>query len=274
MKHIGIVGAGHVGEVLASRLVRVGHKVKVANSRGPDSLVAFARRTGAEATDIDSISSGVDIIVFAVPMNRIGDLPKAIIQTLPHGAIVLDAGNYYPLRDGAIAAIDDGLPESEWVSRQLGVPVTKAFNNIIASSLATGGRPADDRRRIALPVAGDDPTARAEIMALVEQIGFDAFDAGPLAGSWRQQPGQPAYCTDPTRDELPLLLRRADRTKAPLGRDRAFKIVARLPRDYPARRLVQVSRLFVGLDKAKPANWFALLRLGVTLLRAKEFTPG
>jgi predicted dinucleotide-binding enzyme len=87
MKHIGIIGAGYVGEALASRLVETGHEVKVANSRGRDSLRAFAQRTGAEAVDI-------------------GDLPKTVSQTLPQSAIVVDAGNYWPLRDGAITAID------------------------------------------------------------------------------------------------------------------------------------------------------------------------
>ncbi|MDE1149803.1 MAG: NAD(P)-binding domain-containing protein [Azospirillaceae bacterium] len=267
MKNVGIIGAGHVGEALACRLGETGHAVKVANSRGPDSLGAFAQRTGAEAVDIAGISLGVDVLIIAIPMARIRDLPKTVIATLPRGAIVVDAGNYYPLRDGAIPEIDAGLAESQWVSRTLGVAVTKAFNNIIASRLATGGESEGDPHRIALPVAGDDPRARADIMAIVERLGFGAVDAGPLSESWRQQPGQPAYCTDPTREELPLLLRRADRTKAPQGRDRASRILARLPDHYPADQLVRVSRIFVGLDKTKPRSWLAVLRLGMALLR-------
>lgn len=182
----------------------------------------------------------------------------------------MDASNYYPLRDGAIAAIDDGLPESAWVSRQLGVPVIKAFNNIIAERLATCGRAKGDRHRIALPVAGDDPAARTAIMDLVETLGFSAFDAGAISQSWRQQPGQPAYCTDPTLAELPLLLNRADRNDALRNRDRTARILPRLPDAYPAGELVQVSRLFAGLDLLKPASWFAVLHLGYTLLRSSR----
>lgn len=270
MAQIGIVGAGFVGEALASQLVRTGHHVKVANSRGRDSLKAFAQNTGAEAVDISEISSNLDVLFIAVPMSRIKDLPKAIFQSLPPSAVVVDAGNYYPLRDGAIAAIDDGMVESQWVSQQLGVAVIKAFNNIIASRLTTSGRPQKDRNRIALPVAGDDSKARAGIMAIVEQLGFNANDAGPLSDSWRQQPGQPAYCTDPTSEELPLLLRRADRKKAIEGRDRAFKLLGKLPENYPAAELVRVSRIFVGLDKWKPQAWLAVLRLGFALLRSKR----
>lgn len=266
----GIVGAGHVGEALAGRLVEIGHRVKVANSRGPDSLAALAQRTGAEAVDVAEIARGVDVLIVAIPMARIPDLPKTIFTTLPPGAIVVDAGNYYPLRDGAIAGIEAGLVESEWVARTLGIAVTKAFNNIIASRLATCGKPKGDPRRIALPVAGDDPVARTSIMAIVERLGFSAFDAGPLSESWRQQPGQPAYCTDPTRDELTLLLQRADQSKAPQGRDQASRILARLPADYPADQLVRVSRMFVGLDKAKPGSWLAAFRLGIALLRPRR----
>jgi predicted dinucleotide-binding enzyme len=270
MKNAGIVGAGHVGEALARRLVETGYTVKVANSRGPDTLRTFAQRTGAEAVAIADISLGVDFLMIAIPMARIADLPRTVIATLPPGAIVVDAGNYYPLRDGAIPEIDAGLTESQWVSRQLGVAVGKAFNNIIASILATGGKPEGDPHRIALPVAGDDQKARAAIMLVVERLGFDAVDAGPLSESWRQQPGQPAYCTDPKRDEMPLLLRRADRVKAPHGRDRASKILAKLPDDYPADQLVRVSRIFVGLDKTKPRSWLAVLRLGMTLIRSRR----
>ena len=267
MKNIGIVGAGHVGEALAGLLVKAGYTVKIANSRGPDSLRTFAQRTGAEAVAIADISLGLDVLMIAIPMARIPELPKTVIATLPPGAIVMDAGNYYPLRDGTIPEINAGLTESQWVSRELGVAVAKAFNNIIASILATGGKLAGDPYRIALPVAGDDPKARAAIMMIVERLGFDTVDAGPLSESWRQQPGQPAYCTDPTRNELPLLLQRADRTTAPQGRDRASKILARLPEDYPAEQLVRVSRTFVGLDRTKPRSWLALLRLGMMLLR-------
>jgi 8-hydroxy-5-deazaflavin:NADPH oxidoreductase len=270
MKHIGIVGAGYVGEALAVRLVGAGYKVKVANSRGRDSLAAFARKTGAQATDIEDISTAVNILVVAIPMARVADLPKLVIDTLPQGAIVVDAGNYYPLRDGAIAAIDQGLPESAWVSRQLGIPVIKAFNNIIAYRLATCGKPSGSSRRIALPVAGDDPKARATIMDLVETLGFAAFNAGPISESWRQQPGQPAYCTDPTLAELSLLLKRADRKDAVRNRDKAARILPKLPETYPAEQLVRVSRFFVGLDTLKPASWLAMLRLGYTLLRSRR----
>jgi predicted dinucleotide-binding enzyme len=110
---------------------------------------------------------------------------------------VVDTGNYYPKqRDGRIADIEEGLPESRWVEKQLGRPVIKVFNNIYAKHLQEHGKAKGTVGRIALPVAGDDPEAKAVVMGLVDAIGFDPVDAGPLAESWRQQPGTPVYGTD------------------------------------------------------------------------------
>lgn len=270
MKQIGIVGAGPVGHALAKRLVELGYVVRIANSRGPASLQEFAKSTGSKPVDVTDISAGVEFLILAIPFGRVPDLPKSVITSLPDDAIVVDAGNYYPRRDGAITEIDQGLPESQWVSQQLGVPVVKAFNSIIASRLADQGKPAGDGRRIALPVAGDDLAGRRAIMRLVEALGFDAFDAGSLAESWRLQPGQPAYCTDATTAELRSLLARADREMAKRNRDKATEILAKLPSDYPADQLVRASRIMVGLDKLRPASWFAVLRLAATVYLRKQ----
>ena len=267
---IGIIGAGNVGEALAGCLVALGYEVQIANSRGRDSLAALTRTTGAKAVDVADVSSAVDILFIAIPLARVAELPHSVVTSLPQGGIVVDAGNYYPRRDGAIGPIDQGLPESEWTSQQLGIPVVKAFNNIIASRLVAARRPKGDQRRIALPVAGDDDKARLTVETLVEALGFSAYGAGSLAESWRQQPGQPAYCTDPTLDELPLLLSRADPGKAVRNRDKASKILANLPLNFPAEKLVQISRLSAGLDRLQAASWLAVLHLGVALLQSRR----
>ncbi len=272
MRRIGIIGAGHVGGALAKQLVGLGYAVQIANSKGRHSLQEFATATGARPIDIADVSAGVDVLIIAIPLARVRDLPKSVFNTLAEGAIIVDAGNYYPLRDGVTPEIDQGLPESQWVSQQLGVPVVKAFNNIIASRLVTEGKPEGDRHRIALPVAGDDLPSRSAIMELVEALGFSAFDAGPIAESWRQQPGQPAYCTDPTSAELSSLLARADRRKAASNRDKAAKILAKLPSNYPADQLVRASRFSSGLDRLRPTSWLVMLRLGLTILRARAFS--
>ena len=194
---IGIIGAGYIGGTLARHLVRLGHRVSVANSRGPQSLARLAEETGATAVTVREAARAADLVVVTIPQRAIADLPADLFAQTPAGVPVVDTGNYYPeARDGCIAAIDAGLPDSQWVSERLGRPVIKAFNNIIAKSLDEGGKPAGTPGRIALSVAGDDAGAKRVVLDLVESLGFDAVDAGGLAESWRQQPGTPAYCKD------------------------------------------------------------------------------
>jgi predicted dinucleotide-binding enzyme len=115
--------------------------------------------------------------------------------------------------------------ESLWVAEQVGRPIVKAWNSILADSFAKKGRPAGSPGRVALPVAADRETDRKVGMALVEDTGFDAFDAGTLAESWRQQPGAPCYCTDLAREEMPAALAAAERPRLPRRRDLSLAAV-------------------------------------------------
>jgi 8-hydroxy-5-deazaflavin:NADPH oxidoreductase len=194
---IGIIGAGHIGGTLTRRLAALGHKVSVANSRGPQSLAGLARETGATAVPVSQAAKGADVVIVTIPEKNIPDLPQGVLDEAAPGAVVIDTGNYYPRqRDGRIGPIEDGMTESRWVAQRLGRPVVKAFNNIYAAHLMNNGRPAGAPGRIALPVAGDDPAAKAVVMRLIDQLGFDPVDAGILDESWRQQPGTPVYATD------------------------------------------------------------------------------
>ena len=200
---IAIIGAGNIGGNLVRRLTALGHEVSVANSRGPETLADLAAETGATALPVEQVAEGAEVVVVTVPQARVPDLPAGVLDAAADGAVVVDTGNYYPQqRDGRIAAIEDGLTESQWVAEQLGVPVVKAFNNVDADHLLTRGRPADDPERVALPVAGDDPEAKDVVLALLDELGFDGVDAGPLSESWRQQPGTPVYGTDLPAERL------------------------------------------------------------------------
>ena len=141
-------------------------------------------------------------MIVTIPEMAVPALPAGILGTRKPGAPVVDTGNYYPQRDGRIDAIEDGTPESAWVSDQLGSPVIKAFNNMYAESLLKKGVPAGTEGRIALPVAGDDASAKQIVLAMIDEMGFDAVDAGSLAESWRQQPGSPAYGAEVDRAGL------------------------------------------------------------------------
>ena len=221
---IGIIGTGMIGATLAQRLAGAGHDVAIANSRGPETIEGKALSTGARAVDAAEVATGVDALIVSVPLNRIPDIAP-LVRKAPEGAVVIDTSNYYPMRDEAIAELDGGQVESEWVSEQYGRPVIKAWNAIVAQSFAERGTPNGTAGRIAIPVAGDDADAQALAMSLVEDTGFDAFDAGSLADSWRQQPGTPAYCTDLAAEEMPAALAKADRARSARRRDLAIDVV-------------------------------------------------
>jgi predicted dinucleotide-binding enzyme len=196
--NIGIIGAGHIGSALAIRLTSLGHSVYIANSRGPETLTDISQKSGATPVTAKEAARHGDLIVVTIPLKNITELPKDLFEGVPAHVTVIDTSNYYPLlRDGHIPELESGeLTESEWVQQQLGRPVVKVFNNIFAARLEQAGQPAGTPGRIALTVAGDDATAKQQAMALVEELGFDAIDAGTLHESWRQQPGSPLYCTD------------------------------------------------------------------------------
>lgn len=193
---IGIIGAGHIGGTLTRRLRTLGHDVSVANSRGPATLKELANETGARAVSVEEAARGKDVVIVTIPEKNIPSLPKNLFGGGAGDTVVVDTGNYYPQRDGKIAAIESGTTESRWVSQQIGHPVIKTFNNIYAKHLMEKGLPRGDAKRIALPVAGDDEKAKAVVMRLVDELGFDPVDAGPLDQSWRQQPGSPVYAAD------------------------------------------------------------------------------
>jgi predicted dinucleotide-binding enzyme len=194
---IGIIGAGNIGGALAHRFTELGHEVSVANSRGPDTLRDLEAETGATAVTVNEAARGKNVVVVTVPERNVSQLPKELFEGAAEDVVVIDTGNYYPRhRDGRIEAIEEGTPESVWAAQQLGRPVVKAFNNIYAAHLRDRGQPPGTPGRIALPVAGDDRAAKSTVMELVDQLGFDPVDAGPLPESWRQQPGTPVYATD------------------------------------------------------------------------------
>ncbi len=219
--NIGIIGAGHIGGTLTRRLSKLGHKVFVANSRGPETLKDFAKETGAHPVSINESVANRDLVVVTIPMKNILQLRRDLFQGVSNSVVVVDTCNYYPQRDGRIDAIEKGMPESRWVEQQLGHPVIKAFNNIYAQHLLELGRPSRTPGRIALPVAGDDENAKGIVLRLVEELGFDAVDAGSLDDSWKQQPGTPVYAADFDAKGVQSALSQASKERKPEWRAQA-----------------------------------------------------
>ncbi|WAC13588.1 NADPH-dependent F420 reductase [Dyadobacter pollutisoli] len=230
---IGIIGTGAIGGTIAKKMVAAGHHVKVSNSDQGDKLNARAVALGASPATIENVVKDVDVIILSVPTVAIPTLPKDLFKKVPDNVIVVDTSNYYPFRDADIEEIKNGKVESVWVSEQLGRPVIKAFNNLLAETLENGGKEPGAKDRIAMAVAGDHAEAKKVIVGLVNDAGFDAVDSGDLSESWKHQPGTPAYCTELNAEELEKALSDGIKEEAPFKRDKAIAGLSSLP-TYPS----------------------------------------
>jgi 8-hydroxy-5-deazaflavin:NADPH oxidoreductase len=211
VKTVGLIGAGHIGSQVARAAIASGYDVVISNSRGPETLVGLVSELGprARAGTTEEAAAAGDLVVVAIPLRAIGDVPVKPLL----GKAVIDANNYYPRRDGNIAALDDdSVTSSELLQARLpGAHVVKAFNHIYARQITTDGTPPGTRNRRALVIAGNDPIAKARVAELIDGFGFDVVDAGPLAESWRIQPGMPGYVERLNADQLTAALASARR---------------------------------------------------------------
>ncbi|WP_344047353.1 NADPH-dependent F420 reductase [Nocardioides panacihumi] len=193
MTTIGIIGAGHIGSTVARLAADAGHDVVISNSRGPETLADLVAGLGPNvraATAEDAAAAG-DVVVVTIPLKNYGQVPAGPLA----GKVVIDTNNYYPQRDGQIAELDrEETTTSELLQQHLREShVVKGFNNIYFEHLAALGRPSGSDERTWLPIAGDDAEAKETVVRLFDSLGYDAYDAGPLAEGWRFQRDEPAY---------------------------------------------------------------------------------
>ncbi len=193
MPTLGIIGSGNIGTAVARLAVAADIDVVIANSRGPESLKDLVEELGprAGAGTVEQAADAGEATLLSIPLTAYGSLPADLLR----GRTVLDTGNYYPHRDGRIAELDaEELTTSEWAQQLLpGVLLVKAFNNILAHHIPQLARPTGSPDRSALPIAGDDPDAKARAAALIDRLGYDTVDAGTLGESWRFEPEAGAY---------------------------------------------------------------------------------
>lgn len=222
---IGIIGAGQIGSTLAKKLSDLGHSVKIANSRGAGSLKDLAQQISVTPVDLSEAVVDVDLLIIAIPQKSIESLASDLLASCRENLIIVDTGNYYPMRDGKINDLEDGIPESQWVAQYLRKPVLKAFNSIGVASLANLGTDVGAPDRIALPISGDSAESKNVLIKLIDALGFDGIDAGTLSESWRQQPGSPVYCTDHNKKDVLRLLQAADRSSLAALRDKGLQLI-------------------------------------------------
>jgi predicted dinucleotide-binding enzyme len=193
---LAVLGAGHVGPVIARLAIAAGYPVAIATSGDPDDIALITELVipGAQPRWASDAVADADIVVLAIPLHRFGEVDPGLLT----GKLVVDAMNYWPASDGVLAAFHYGAGEgngsSEIVARRLdGSAVVKALNHIGYHELEARARPAGDADRRASGLAGDDPAAVAAVAELTDRIGYDPVRLGRLRAGRVLQPGGPVF---------------------------------------------------------------------------------
>lgn len=208
---IGVIGAGFIGRAVAELALAAGHEVMLSNSRGPQTMSSvLSGLPGVQIGSAENAATFGDVVLVAIPLEHYRSVPAQWLE----GKTVMDANNYYPDRDGHIPVLDrfETTTSRLLAEHFCQSNVVKVFNAIFAPELTQDARPhgAPDRR--ALPVAADDAGAKAQVIRLLDELGFDAVDAGNLDESWRFERAKPAYCVPLDQVGLKAALAAAERT--------------------------------------------------------------
>jgi 8-hydroxy-5-deazaflavin:NADPH oxidoreductase len=206
-RRLGIVGAGRVGTTIARAAIAAGYDVAISGSGAADriALIVDVLAPGARPVSTEEVVRQADLIALAVPMHRFRQLPRDVFA----GKILIDAMNYWEEIDGvdqelATAPAGTSVVVQEWFRS---ARVVKSLNHITYHKFDAGRRPHGAPGRIAIAAAGDDRAAVAAVMQLIDRLGFDAVDAGPLKAGLALEPNGPAFDASYSADGLSNLLR-------------------------------------------------------------------
>jgi predicted dinucleotide-binding enzyme len=207
LPRIAVLGAGHVGPVIARIAVDAGYQVAIAASGDPEriALITGVLVPGAEARWAADAVADSDVVVLAIPIHEFAAFDPAVVA----GKLVVDVMNYWPPVDGVQEMFEDREHgSSEIVQQRLGrSTVVKTLNQIGYHELDDERRPAGSPERRALGVAGDDRDAVGVVAEVVERIGYDSVRLDSLRAGRLLEPGGPVFGASLTRPEFELAVR-------------------------------------------------------------------
>ncbi|MCW2499834.1 MAG: oxidoreductase coenzyme F420-dependent [Frankiales bacterium] len=170
---VAIIGDGRVARALRGRLEAAGHEVVL-----------------ADLPDVEQAVRSADVVILDIPYHRYSELPAAPFTN----KVTVDAINYDPDQDGSLPELEQVRATTELLARHLpGARIVKALNTLPLLTLSDIGPFRGDVPRPAVPIAGNEPGAKAVVAELLADLGFDPVDAGSLGDSWRLQPGMPVF---------------------------------------------------------------------------------
>ncbi len=177
---IGIIGTGRIGGALAEHWARAGHQLMV-SSRHPEQLKPLAERLGPRVrvgTPEEAAAFG-EVVLISVPYGALPEVGRDYAAQL-RGKVVLETGNPFPGRDGAMAdaarAKGTGVASAEFLP---GVRLVRVFTSVPHAAMQGDAHRSGER--IGVPLAADDAAALALAERLVRDAGFDPVAVGGLA---------------------------------------------------------------------------------------------
>ena len=202
VRRIAVLGAGHVGPVIARMALDAGYEVAIATSGSPESLELITEvvMPGVRARWTKDAVATADMVVLSIPLHRLPALEPGLLA----GKLVVDAMNYWAPADGVVPMFwKQDLSSSEIVQRRLGQStVVKSLNQIAYQNLEDGRRQAGSPDRHAIGVAGDDAGAAEAVGDVIGRIGYDPVFLGSLAAGRILEPGGPVFGAVLTRADF------------------------------------------------------------------------
>jgi predicted dinucleotide-binding enzyme len=188
---LAVLGAGHVGPVIARLALKAGYPVAIAASGDPEDITLITELLipGAQPRWASDAVADADIAVLAIPLNRFLELDPSLLG----GKLVVDAMHYWSASDGVLRAFEHGGSSEIVAARLGGSTVVKALNHIGYHELEDRARPVGAPDRRAVGVAGDDPAAVAVIAELTDRLGYDPVRLESLRAGRVLQPGGPVF---------------------------------------------------------------------------------
>ena len=194
MTTIGLIGAGNIGSAVAHLAVQAGYDVVLSNSRGPETLADLVAELG------DAGASGHRRGGGRGRRPRGGDDPAEELRRRAGRAAARQGRHRHrqllpaarrPDRRARRRVDDDLRAASRRTCRSR--RSSRASTTSTTAHSRQLARPAGDPERSTLALAGDDADAKAAVAEFLDDIGYDAYDAGPLSEGWRYQRDLPAY---------------------------------------------------------------------------------